>query len=125
MGFYRCIRTEIFEFLTKVPQSNYVLTNNLYEDEGDKSLYEQVKKMAETRGSLFVPVRLLINQDEYLKRVINPKRRERWKSIDPQDVYDETPLLSIIHPNLLELDISNLSAEEAAKAIANHIKGLT
>lgn len=88
-------------------------------------MYEQVKKMAETRGSLFVPVRLLINQDEYLKRVINPKRRERWKSIDPQDVYDETPLLSIIHPNLLELDISNLSAEEAAKAIANHIKGLT
>jgi hypothetical protein len=119
------IRTEIFEFLTKVPQNNYVLTNNLYEDDGDRSLYEQVKKMAETRGSLFVPVRLLINQDEHLKRVINPTRRQRWKSIDPQDVYDETPLLSIAHPNLLELDVSNLSAEKAAKSIATHIKNLT
>jgi len=118
------IRTEIFEFLTKIPQNNYILTNNLYDDDGDKRLYEQVKKMAETRGSLFVPVRLLINQSEHLKRVINPSRRERWKSIDPQDVYDETPLLPIIHPHLLELDVSNLSANEAAKKITNHIKSL-
>lgn len=119
------IRAEIFDFLTKIPESNYVLTNNLYEDDGDSSLYAQVKKMAETRGSLFVPVRLLINQDEHLKRVTNPNRRERWKSIDPQDVYDKTPLLSIIHPNLLELDISNLSPEYAAQTIMNHIKILS
>jgi hypothetical protein len=88
-------------------------------------VYEQVKKMAETRGSFFVPVRLLIYRDEHLKRVTSSDRRERWKSIDPRDVYDETPLLSIIHPNLLELDVSNLSAENAAKEIATHIKGLT
>ena len=119
------IRTEIFEFLTKIPQNNYVLTNNLYEYDGDRNLYEQVKKMAEKRGSLFVPARILINQDEHLKRVINPNRRERWKSIDPQDVYNEVPLLSIVHPHLLELDVSNLSPEKAAKEIANHIKSLT
>jgi len=119
------IRTEIFEFLTKFSQNSYVLTNNLYEDDGDRNLYEQVKKMAEKRGSLFVPVRFLINQNEHLKRVTNPNRRERWKSIDLQDVYDETPLLSFIHQNLLELDVSNFSAEKAAKEILNHIKGLT
>ncbi len=119
------IRTEIFDFLTKIRQNNYVLTNNLYEDDGDRSLYEQVKKMAETRCSLFAPVRLLINQDKHLKRITNPNRRERWKSIDPQDVYDKTPLLAINHPNLLELDVNNLSAERAAKEIANHIQGLT
>lgn len=120
------IRAEIFDFLIKkVPENNYVLTNNLYEDDGDRSLYEQVKKMAETRGSLFVPVRFLINQDEHLKRVTNPKRRERWKSIDPQDVYDEATLLSIIHPHLLVLDVSNLSAGKVAKEIIDHIKGLT
>ena len=119
------IRTEIFEFLTKLPQNDYVLTNNLYEDDGDKRLYEQAQDMADKRGSLFVPVRLLISEDEHLKRVTNPNRRERWKSIDPQDVYDKTPLLSIVHPHLLTLDVSQLSAEMAAKEIANHIKGLT
>lgn len=115
------IRTEIFDFLTKVPESNYVLTNNLYEYHGDRRLYEQVKKMAEARGSLFVPVRLLINQDEHLKRGTNPNKRERWKSIDPHDVYDETPLLSIVHPHLFELDVSNLSPEYVAETIMNHI----
>ena len=81
--------------------------------------------MAEVRDSLFVPVRLLINQDEHLKRVTNPKRRERWKSIDPQDVHDKTPLLSIYHPNLFSLNVSNLSPTDAAEAIMNHIKILS
>jgi tRNA uridine 5-carbamoylmethylation protein Kti12 len=118
------IRTQIFKFLTKETRNSYVLTNNLYEDEGDRDCYEQVQNMAETRGSLFIPVRLLIDQDEHLRRVVNPKRRERWKSIDPEDVYDETPLLSITHPNLLALNVSNLNSEDSAQAIMNHINEL-
>ena len=113
----RCISA----FLIKERHNSYVLTNNLYEDAGDKVRYAEVVYMAETRGSLFVPVRLLINQDEHLRRVVNPSRRDRWKSIDPQDTYDETPLLSIVHPHLLELDVSNLRPEDAALAIINHI----
>ncbi len=119
------IRNEIFEFLTKIPQGSYVLTNNLYEDNGDRNLYEQVKKMANLRGSIFIPVRLLINEQEHLKRVVQLERRARWKSIDPQDVYDKRPLLSIYHPYLLELNVSKLSAEKAAKEIVKHITGLT
>jgi len=118
------IRTEIFEFLTKTYEKNYVLTNNLYEDEGDRNLYEEVKQMAEARGSLFIPVKLLVNQEEHLKRVTDLKRRQRLKSIDPQEVYDEAPLLSIVHNNLLEIDLSNLSPQEAAQAIMNHVNKL-
>lgn len=40
------IRTEIFEFLTKVPQNNYILTNCLDETANDRNLYEQVMDMA-------------------------------------------------------------------------------
>ncbi len=116
----RCIST----FLIKERHNSYVLTNNLYEDAGDKVRYAEVVYMAEARGSIFVPIRLLIDQDEHLRRVVNPNRRDRWKSIDPQDVYDETPLLSIVHPHLLELDVSKLSPEDAAEAIMNHIKSL-
>ena len=119
-----CIRNSVFEFLTSYTQNNYVLTNNLYEDEGDRKLYEQVKQMAHSRGSLFVPIRLLITEEEHLKRVVRPERRERWKSIDPLDVYDKTPLLAIVHPNFLELDVSDLSPESAAEAILNHIKNV-
>jgi hypothetical protein len=118
------IRTEVFKFLTKVPWNSYVLTNNLYEDAGDRALYEECKDMAEKRGSLFIPVKLLINKEEHLRRVTNPKRRERWKSIDPKDVYDKTPLLYFTDQNLLELEVSHLSAKESAQRIMNHVNRL-
>lgn len=118
------IRTEVFDFLTKIPHNNYVLTNNLYDDEGDRKLYEQVKDMAEKRTSLFVPIRLICSQEEHAKRITNHTRRERWKSIDPQDVYDTTPLLPITHPNLREIEISNLHSEEVADIIMDHISSL-
>jgi len=118
------IRTEIFDFLIQVPKNNYVLTNCLAETEEDKELYEQVKHMAEARGSLFVPVQLQISKEEHLKRLTRLERRERWKSINPQDAEDMGPLISIAHPNNLKLEISNLSAEDAAEKIMNHVNRL-
>ena len=115
----RCIST----FLIKERHNSYVLTNNLYEDAGDKVRYAEVVYMAEARGSIFVPIRLLIDQDEHLRRVVNPNRRDRWKSIDPQDVYDETQLLALTHPNLFSLNVSNLSLEDAASAIKSLLRG--
>src|SRR5690606_30729819 len=97
---------------------------NLYDDAGDKRLYEQVQALSEKRGSLFIPVRFVINTEEHLKRIVNPSRRERWKSIDPDSVYDIRPLLPITHPNLLTLDTSYLSPEESAINILNHIPSL-
>ncbi len=120
----RRIRESVFEFLTHTSQNSYVLTNNLYEYEGDRKLYEQVKQIADLRGSIFIPVRLLIHEKEHLKRLVQPERKKRWKSIDPQDAYDQTPLLSISHPHLLELEVTNLSPEDAAEAIIDHMNSL-
>lgn len=123
-NFIAQIRSVIFDFLGHLPENNYVLTNNLYDDKGDRDLFEQVKSMAEKRGSLFVPVRLKITEEEHLRRVVQPERRNRWKSIDPQDAFDKTPLLPIDHPHLLNIDVSNLTPEESAKEIINHIDKL-
>lgn len=119
------IRREIFEFLKKTVGTSYVLTNNLFDDEGDASLYREVKSMAEAKGSFFVPVRLLISREEHLKRVTRAERRERWKSIDPEDALDESPLRPISHPNFFEIDVTLLTPEEAAKKISDRIKNLT
>ena len=114
------IRNEIFDFLTKVPEKSYVLTNWLEETDGDRRLFEQVKTMAEKRGSLFIPVQIEITQEEHLKRITQPERRERWKSINPEHVANSSPLLSITHPNLIKINVSNLSPEKAAAEIMNH-----
>lgn len=116
------IRAEVFNFLTKSHHNSYVLTNCLADTDEDRQLYNQVKQVAETRGSLFIPVQLQISTEEHLKRLTRPERRSRWKSIDPSDAEDNGPLISISHPNLLKLNISNLSPEDAAGSIMNHIK---
>ena len=118
------IRAEVFDFLAHHTQNSYVLTNCLADTVEDRELYEQVKQTAETRGSLFTPVQIQINKEEHLKRLTRPERRQRWKSIDPLDAEDNGPLISISHPNLFSLNVSNLNPEDAAQAIMKHIKGL-
>ncbi len=114
------IRLEIFNFLSNHTANSYVLTNCLANTDEDKQLYMQVQTMAETRGSLFIPVQLEISKEAHLKRLTKPERRKRWKSIDPSDAEDNELLISIFHPNLLLLNVSNLSPEAAAEAIINH-----
>ena len=98
--------------------NSYVLTDCLADTEENKQLYGQVYQMVETRGSLFIPV-------QHLKPLTQPERRVRWKSIDPADAADHGPLISISHPNLLELNVSNLNPTDAADSIMNHIKILS
>ena len=111
------IRAEVFDFLAHHTKNSYVLTNYLADTQEDRELYEQVQQIAEARRSLFIPVQIQINKEEHLKRLTRQERRERWKSIDPNHAEDNRPLISISHPNLLELDVSNLSSEDAAEAI--------
>jgi hypothetical protein len=115
------MRDSLFDFIAKEKNNNYVLTNCLYETPGDLDLFKQVDEMSMHRGSLFIPVKLIIDEQEHLKRITNPVRTERLKSIDPKDIYGETPLLTINHPNFLELDVTNLSASDAAKEILTHL----
>ena len=119
------IRTAVFDFISIEQNHNYVLTNCLYEDEGDRRCYSQAESMALKRGSLFIPVKLLISEEEHLKRITEPSRRARWKSIDPQDVYQTEPLIVIEHPHLFELDISQFSAAQVAEKILKHTQRLT
>ncbi len=48
------IRTAVFDFIAIEKNNNYVLTNCLYENEGDRKCYSQVESMASKRSSLFI-----------------------------------------------------------------------
>jgi hypothetical protein len=116
------IREVVLDFVAIEKNNNYVFTNVLLNDDADKALYEQVKQTAIKRGSLFVPVKLAISKEEHLKRVTQPTRRQRWKSVDPNEVEDRKSLLEFEDPNLLILDVSNLSADAVAQSIMLHIE---
>ncbi|WP_341756738.1 MULTISPECIES: hypothetical protein [unclassified Candidatus Tisiphia] len=104
------IREGIFNFLSQEISNNYVLTNCLYEVDGDRKLFNQVQQLAANRKSVFIPIKLLISAEENIKRIQHLDRLPRYKSIDVQDVYPEYPLIQISHPNLFELDVTNLFA---------------
>lgn len=116
------IRKAVYEFMSEESANNYILTSCLYEDDGDRECFKNTKEMAAKRGSVFIPVKLLISKEEHLRRITQASRRERWKSIDPKDAEQTEDLIQINHPNLLELDVTTLSAHEAAKIILEFVK---
>lgn len=115
------IRDIILDFIANERSNNYVLTNCLFEEEGDRKLYHQIKETAAKRGSLFIPVKLNISVEENARRINNPERALRYKSL-ALDEDHEKPLLTIEHSNLLELDVTNISAANAAKEILKFTK---
>jgi len=119
------IRSIVLDFMSEEQNHNYVLTNCLYENEGDRLWYTQVESMALKRDSLFIPVILHISEEEHLKRISQPARKARLKSIDPEDVYHPEPLITIKYPHLLELDVTQLSAIQVAKKILEHMHRFT
>jgi hypothetical protein len=114
------IRSAVLDFMALEENHNYVLTNCLYDNKDDRDCYSQVEVMASKRNSIFIPVKLLISKEENLRRIIESSRRARWKSVEPQDVHQREELLNINHPNLLELDVTTLSADQAATKILEH-----
>lgn len=112
------IRENIFEFIKWDKNKNYVLTNYLGKND---LLYKKVENMAFERGLIFVPVKLSILQAEHIKRVQNTDRLTRYKSTDVKYTKSEHSLIDISHPNLLELDVTDLTARTAAKEILAHV----
>jgi hypothetical protein len=83
----------------------------------------RLESVAATRGSVFVPVRLLVEPEENARRIISPERRLRMKSIDPEEPfrlaaaggpYDHG------HANTLTIDITHTPPHETATEILRH-----
>ncbi|WP_010302525.1 hypothetical protein [Candidatus Odyssella thessalonicensis] len=118
------IRAAVLTFISQDRQSNYVLTNVLYETEEDHELYEQVRSAAETRGSLFVPIILHIGLEEHYKRISTPERRLRFKHTEISEECLNSSLIKFSHPNLKQIDVTSLASGEVAKqlyALAQHL----
>jgi hypothetical protein len=104
---------------------NFVFTNELTEDSDGSNLmlYSQILKVAQARGSRFVPVRLQCDLEEHLSRVVRPERRERMKDVDPDEARDKHAnhkLFMPDHANTLTLDVTGLTPQIAARTVLDH-----
>jgi AAA domain len=104
---------------------NFVFTNDLSEDETSHRLFDDVAQIAKARGSTLVPVLLSCDEDEYLRRVVRPERRERLKGINAAEArerFQSGSAFQIAHSNVLRLDVTALQPNDAANLILGHIR---
>ncbi len=105
------------------PRDWHVIFTAYLDGETDTGTVPRLDDVAATRGSTFVPVRLLCDPAENAKRIVSPERRGLMKSIDPVEPYrlaDKGPPYNPQHANQFDIDITTTPAEAAAARILEH-----
>ena len=60
----------------------------------------------------------------FFRTIKIPEIHNKHKTIDTNEVYEDLSLITIVHSNAMELDVSNLSANDAATQILAHVKNI-
>ena len=120
------VREAVLETIAALgpPGTSYIFTYaGADEDPGDRKALQEYREVAIRRNSRFIPVRALCSEEESIKRIQSFERRGK-KLTAPDETIENfrnyTPLDPRM-PDTLTLDVTNLSAEEAALAIVAHI----
>ena len=124
----KAVRAIVYESIRELspPELSFVFTIELFErSSGDQRAFLDLEELAASRGSLFVPVRLLCEVEELCRRVVNPARVQMVKLINSEAVRRrsaEETLLDSTHPHVLTIDVTDKSPTEAAATILQHIE---
>lgn len=106
-------------------EANFIFTHEGLEgDPVDQAIFESIRSTAARRGAHFVPVRLLCEEGELVRRIRSHERAAMFKCIDPADAINKSRHHTVLDPMLpatLTLDVTTLGPEESAAAILAHI----
>lgn len=116
------VRDAVFRVIEEVaPRSvSYVLTNALEDDSESHALYERVKGIAASRGSVFLPVVLTCELEEQLRRIPDPARTQRLKTDDRERArryIESTTFFVPREENLLTIDTTSSEPSRVAELI--------
>ncbi|MBW8310000.1 MAG: AAA family ATPase [Candidatus Paracaedibacteraceae bacterium] len=105
--------------------SNFIFTNELIEGcVADEQIFSKIATLAQRRQSTFLPVRLECSEEELCRRILFENRKERLKDTNPKNAQEKHKNFTILKPTaytFLTLDVTHLSAEQAAHIILDHI----
>jgi hypothetical protein len=136
---YRSIPPETWEYVGKVraavwdaiialssPQTSFVFTSDITNREGPAHA-EQYRRLADSRDSVFVPVRLLCEVDELARRIVSPERRDRSKWLDSEGVrrkHAVDTVLELGDSRELTLDVTSTPPSRSAEDIRAHVESV-
>jgi predicted kinase len=124
------VRSAVLETIATLASqgSNFIFTYaGSNEDDADRAAFEEYRNVAMRRSSRFIAVRLLCSEEELVRRIQSPERRGR-KLTDPGEAIENFRNFSPLDPNTpdsLTLDVTHLSADEAAARILDHLNQST
>lgn len=107
----------------RTPSTWHVIFTAYLDGVTDTGGVPRLEEVAAARGSVFVPVRLLIDPGEDARRIVSPERRSRMKSVHPTE---PTPLAALGEPydrghaNTLTIDVTSTPPNETALEILSH-----
>ena len=128
---YIRIAMELVEYvyaeLVKRPEDEVMIfTNCLVEQfENDKKRYGAVKDLAVKREVAHIPIQLACDLEENMQRIQSEERAAKKKLMDPEVLKSSRAHHTFIHPEsdplALRLDNTNLTAEQTAEKIYQHV----
>jgi hypothetical protein len=99
-----------------------VFTDALSTDSWDRTMFEHYQELAKQRGARLVSVVLDIAPEENARRLVSPERAANYKLVDPRRLAQLREAYTLLRPDdAVCLDVTSLSAEEAATKLAAHI----
>lgn len=117
----------VFETMKELSPNHFsfVITNEMIE--GDKyppMFFQKVVQLANERNSLLLPVRLICEEKELVRRVKTPERLNSYKTIDDnraKQLSRNNKVFHSHHVNEITIDVTNLQPSEACKEILNNL----
>jgi hypothetical protein len=100
------VREAVLETIATLakPDVNFVFTHEGVEgDSTDRAIFESIRSTAARRGARFVPVRLLCEEGELVRRIQWPERASMFKCIDPADAINKSRHQTVFDPRLPRL----------------------
>jgi shikimate kinase len=121
------VRDAILETVAALspPRWSFVFTFVAFEAPEDIAIHRAIRRVAERRGAHFRPVRLHCQVEELVRRVASPERRALLKDISPHNARRAAgrPLMALEETNALDIDTTNVSADEVARHIVTLAAG--
>jgi ribose 1,5-bisphosphokinase PhnN len=107
------------------PGRSFVFTNELLHGiDRHAGVFKDVQETAQARGARLLVVRLHVEPDELARRVVSPERAQAFKEIDAQGALQRSRQHELLKPDgadCLDLDVTLLAPDEAARRILQHV----
>ncbi len=111
------------------PDLSFVLTNVYTKNDPDtRGWIKSIEAVANKRGALFLPVRLLCDREEHRSRITDEAREKRLKMTSDHALpkwHGEDEVYDPGHPNTFTLDVTRLKPDESAGIILKRAEELS